>query len=88
MKISIAGIGYVGLSNAILLSQKNEVIAFDVNSEKVDQLNNKISPIIDAEAEDYLLNKKLNLSATVDKRKAFLNLSHSSKGLMSRSNRR
>jgi len=73
MKITIAGIGYVGLSNAILLSQKNEVIAFDVNSEKVDQLNNKISPIIDAEAEDYLLNKKLNLSATVDKRKAFLN---------------
>ena len=73
MKITIAGIGYVGLSNAILLSQKNEVIAFDVNSEKVDQLNNKISPIIDAEAEDYLLNKKLNLTATVDKRKAFLN---------------
>ena len=71
MRITVAGIGYVGLSNAILLSQKNEVIAFDVSSKKVDKLNNKTSPIIDAEAEDYLLNKKLNLSATVDKRKAF-----------------
>ena len=71
MKITIAGIGYVGLSSAILLSQKNEVIAFDICSKKVDQLNNKISPIIDAEAEDYLLNKKLNLSATLDKREAF-----------------
>ena len=73
MRITVAGIGYVGLSNAILLSQKNEVIAFDVSSKKVDKLNNKTSPIIDAEAEDYLLNKKLNLSATVDKRKAFSN---------------
>ena len=71
MKITIAGIGYVGLSSAILLSQKNEVVAFDICSKKVDQLNNKISPIIDAEAEDYLLNKKLNLSATLDKREAF-----------------
>jgi UDPglucose 6-dehydrogenase len=73
MRITVAGIGYVGLSNAILLSQKNEVIAFDVSSKKVDKLNNKTSPIIDAIAEDYLLNKKLNLSATVDKRKAFSN---------------
>tara|TARA_B110000263_G_scaffold192511_1_gene170509 strand:+ start:424 stop:1590 length:1167 start_codon:yes stop_codon:yes gene_type:complete len=71
MKITIAGIGYVGLSSAILLSQKNEVVAFDICSKKVDQLNNKISPIIDAEAKDYLLNKKLNLSATLDKREAF-----------------
>jgi UDPglucose 6-dehydrogenase len=71
MKISIAGIGYVGLSNAILLSQKNEVVAFDVCSKKVEQLNNKISPIIDSEVEEYLLNKKLNLSATVDKSEAF-----------------
>jgi UDPglucose 6-dehydrogenase len=73
MRITIAGIGYVGLSNAILLSQENEVIAYDVSSKKVNQLNNKISPIIDSEAEEYLLNKKLNLSATVDKRKAFSN---------------
>jgi len=73
MRITVAGIGYVGLSNAILLSQKNKVIAYDVCSKKVEQLNNKISPIIDSEAEEYLLNKKLNLSATIDKRKAFSN---------------
>jgi len=73
MRITIAGIGYVGLSNAILLSQRNKVVAYDVCSKKVEQLNNKISPIIDSEAEEYLLNKKLNLSATIDKRKAFSN---------------
>jgi UDPglucose 6-dehydrogenase len=66
MKISIAGIGYVGLSNAILLSQKNEVIAFDIDSEKVESLNNKISPIADSEIEDFLVNKNLNLVATSD----------------------
>ena len=71
MKISIAGIGYVGLSNAILLSQKNTVVAFDISPEKVEQLNNNISPIDDKEIEDYLSNKKLNLSATLDKNKAF-----------------
>jgi UDPglucose 6-dehydrogenase len=71
MRITIAGIGYVGLSNAILLSQENEVIAFDVCSKKVDQLNNKISPIVDSEVEEYLQNNKLNLSATKDKKKAF-----------------
>jgi UDPglucose 6-dehydrogenase len=71
MKISIAGIGYVGLSNAILLSQKNTVVAFDISPNRVEQLNNNISPIDDAEIKDYLSNKKLNLSATVDKNKAF-----------------
>ena len=71
MKISVAGIGYVGLSNAILLSQKNTVVAFDISTEKVEQLNNNISPIDDREIEDYLSNKKLNLSATLDKNKAF-----------------
>ena len=60
MKISIAGIGYVGLSNAILLSQKNTVVAFDISPKRVEQLNNNISPIDDVEIEDYLLNKKLN----------------------------
>ena len=70
MKITVAGIGYVGLSNAILLSQNNEVVAFDISIKRVEQLNNKISPIIDPEIEDYLLNKKLNLSATLDKHQA------------------
>ena len=67
MKISVAGIGYVGLSNAILLSQNNDVVAFDISQNRVDQLNQKSSPISDPEIEDYLLNKKLNLSFTVDK---------------------
>ena len=71
MKITVAGIGYVGLSNAILLSQKNEVIAFDISSTKVEQLKNNISPISDAEIQDYLSNKKLNLYATLDKDEAF-----------------
>jgi UDPglucose 6-dehydrogenase len=73
MRITIAGIGYVGLSNAILLSQKNKVVAFDVCSKKVDQLNNNISPIIDPEVEEYLINKKLSLLATGDKIEAFSN---------------
>ena len=71
MKISIAGIGYVGLSNAILFSQKNTVVAFDISPKRVEQLNNNISPVDDKEIEDYLSNKKLNLSATLDKNKAF-----------------
>jgi len=70
MKISVAGIGYVGLSNAILLSQNNDVVAFDISQNRVDQLNQKSSPISDPEIEDYLLNKKLNLSFTSDKNKA------------------
>jgi len=73
MKIAIAGIGYVGLSNAILLSQHYEVIALDVIPEKVEQLNNKFSPIVDAEIEDFLANKELNLTATLDKELAYKN---------------
>ncbi len=71
MKIAIAGIGYVGLSNAILLSQHNEVIALDVVKEKVDMINNRVSPIIDNEIEDYLSTKELNLKATTDANLAF-----------------
>ncbi len=66
MKIAIAGTGYVGLSNAILLAQHNEVIAVDIIQSKVDMINNKKSPIVDAEIEDYLANKDLNLVATTD----------------------
>lgn len=71
MKIAVAGIGYVGLSNAILLAQHNEVIAVDIIKEKVDMLNNKRSPIIDKEIEDFLTNKNLNLQATTDNYLAF-----------------
>lgn len=67
MKISIVGTGYVGLSIAILLAQNNDVIALDLDKEKVDLINNKISPIDDNEIKDYLKNKKLNLIATLDK---------------------
>ena len=71
MKIAIAGIGYVGLSNAVLLAQHNEVVALDVLAQKVDALNNKISPIIDPEIEDFLKNKKLNFRATMSKEDAY-----------------
>lgn len=71
MKITIAGVGYVGLSNAILLAQHNEVIALDIIKEKVEMINNKKSPIIDAEIEDYLATKELNLVATTDNYEAF-----------------
>lgn len=70
-KIAIAGTGYVGLSNAILLAQHNEVVALDIIQEKVDMINNKVSPIVDKEIEDYLKNKNLNLVATTDAFKAF-----------------
>ena len=66
MKITIAGIGYVGLSNAVLLAQNNEVIALDIIKEKVEMINNRISPIIDKEIEEYLATKQLNLIATTD----------------------
>jgi len=66
MKITVAGAGYVGLSNAVLLAQHNEVIAVDIIQKKVDMINNRQSPIIDAEIEDYLANKDLILTATAD----------------------
>lgn len=71
MKISIIGTGYVGLSNAILLSQHHEVIALDIIKEKVDMINNKISPIIDNELEQYLKEKPLQLKATLSKEEAY-----------------
>lgn len=71
MKIAIAGIGYVGLSNAVLLSQNNEVVAVDIIQEKIDMINNKKSPIIDKEIEEYLATKELNLVATTDSYEAY-----------------
>jgi len=71
MRITIAGSGYVGLSNALLLAQHHQVVAFDIIPHKIEQLNNKISPIKDAEMEDFLANKDLNLVATIDKEIAY-----------------
>lgn len=73
MKIAVAGTGYVGLSNAVLLAQHNEVMAVDILPEKVEKINNHISPIVDMEIEDYLKNKKLNLVATTDAEAAYSN---------------
>ena len=71
MKIAIAGTGYVGLSNGILLAQHNEVVALDIVPEKIEMLNNKILPIEDRELEEYLKNKNLNFTATLDKEIAY-----------------
>ncbi|WP_020146533.1 nucleotide sugar dehydrogenase [Thioalkalivibrio sp. ALJ15] len=71
MKIAVAGTGYVGLSNAVLLAQHHEVVALDVVPEKVEQINRKESPIIDAEIQDFLQNRPLNLTATLDKQQAY-----------------
>ncbi|MBA6384451.1 nucleotide sugar dehydrogenase [Colwellia sp. BRX10-6] len=73
MKIAIAGTGYVGLSNAMLLAQHNEVVAVDIIEEKIKLLNDKKSPISDVEIEDFLLNKDLNFTATLDKEFGYKN---------------
>lgn len=71
MRITVAGAGYVGLSNAVLLAQHNKVIALDILKEKVDMINNRKSPIIDKEIEDFLKNRDLDLTATTDNHAAF-----------------
>jgi UDPglucose 6-dehydrogenase len=73
MKITIVGLGYVGLSNAVLLSQHNDVIAFDIVKDKVDMVNKKISPIIDVDIEDFLASKNLSLHATSNDEEAYKN---------------
>ena len=71
MKITVVGTGYVGLSLAVLISQKHEVIALDIDKERVELINKRESPIKDLEIENYLSAKKLNLTATLDKKEAY-----------------
>lgn len=71
MKIAVIGTGYVGMSMAVLLSQHHEVVALDIVKERVDKVNNRISPIVDTELEEYLKTKELNLKATLDKTIAY-----------------
>jgi len=72
MKIAVAGIGYVGLSNAVLLSKENDVIAYDIDDEKVSKINTRVAPIEDKDIQSFFKEKKLNLSATLDPMTAFL----------------
>lgn len=71
MKIAVAGLGYVGLSNAVLLAQHHEVTAVDVNEQRVNAVNNRRSPIVDPEIEEFLSGKTLNLRATTDAKLAY-----------------
>ena len=71
MKIAVVGIGYVGFSNAVLLAQNHDVVAVDISAERVEMLNGRISPIVDAELEEFLAHKALNLSATTDGKSAY-----------------
>jgi UDPglucose 6-dehydrogenase len=73
MKIAVAGAGYVGLSISMLLAQNHEVIIFDINTEKIEKLNKRISPIEDSKIEDFLVNKNLNFTATTNKELAYKN---------------
>ena len=73
MKIAVAGAGYVGLSSSMLLAQNHEVVVFDIDPKKIEKLNNRVSPIVDAEIEDFLTNKNLNFTATTDKEIAYKN---------------
>src|SRR3546814_798438 len=70
-RVTVVGTGYVGISNAVLLAQRNRVIALDIDAQKVEQLNARISPIADAEIEEYLANRPLDLTATLDKAAAY-----------------
>jgi len=73
MKIAVAGAGYVGLSSSMLLAQNHEVVVLDIDPKKIEKLNNRVSPIVDAEIEDFLTNKNLNFTATTDKEIAYKN---------------
>mgnify|MGYP003985809101 CR=1 FL=1 len=73
MKIAVAGAGYVGLSSSMLLAQNYEVVVFDINYAKIEKLNNRISPIVDVEIDDFLANKDLNFTATNDRELAYKN---------------
>ncbi len=76
MKIAVFGLGYVGLSNAVLLAQHNEVVAVDITAARIEMLNARESPIVDAELEDFLATRSLNLTATLDARRALAGASY------------